>query len=258
MCFGGVTYCIDVDDIHKKLECGYSLGPCDAPQTEACVNTTATPEPVSCVCDGKFASVTLRWVGPSFSDVNVHAKDNCKILLSSMTGVMTGDEFTINASDAGLAYLRKNTFFEWAGVGRYEIPTNCCDNPVGQNFFPFAVVGWTDTEGNSCDVNSLNSGQVTSNDKEVITGFDGAMIKQYPNPANQNATFEFSVTENQKVSVSILNINGQVVGMIYNGDVRANETYKLDYNVTTLQSGIYYVHLNTPTGVLKKKFVIIK
>ena len=61
------------------------------------------------------------------------------------------------------------------------------------------------------------------------------MIKQYPNPANQSATFEFSVTEDQNVSVNILNINGQVVGSIYNGSVRANEVNKLDYNVTTLQ-----------------------
>ena len=175
-----------------------------------------------------------------------------------MTGVMTGDEFTISAADAGLAYLRKETYFEWAGVGRYKIPTNCCDNPVGQNFFPFEVTGWTDTEGNTCSVNSQSSGDANTNDKEMITGFDGAMIKQYPNPANHNATFEFSVTEDQNVSVSILNINGQVVGTIYSGSVSANETNKLDYNVTTLQSGIYYVHLNTTTGVLKKKFVIVK
>ena len=258
MCFDGVTYCVNAKNIDKKLNCGYSLGPCDAQQTEACNNSTATEEPVSCVCDGKIESITVRWVGPSFSSANVHAKKNCNILLASLTDLMTGDEFTINASDAGLAYLRKDTYFEWAGVNRYKIPTNCCDNPVGQNFFPFEVIGWTDTEGNTCSVNSQASADAGTNDKEMITGFDGAMIKQYPNPANQNATFEFSVTEDQNVSVNILNINGQVVGSIYNGSVRANEVNKLDYNVTTLQSGIYYVHLNTPSGVLKKKFVIIK
>lgn len=259
MCFGGVTYCIDVDDIHKKLECGYSLGPCDAQQTEVCNNSTATEEPVSCVCDGKIESITIRWVGPSFSSANVHAKKNCNILLAAMTDLMTGDEFTINASDAGLAYLRKETYFEWAGVNRYKIPTNCCDNPVGQDFFPFAVIGWTDTEGNTCSVNSQASADAgESNDRDVMTGFDGAMIKQYPNPASNNATFEFSVTEDQNVSVNILNINGQLVGTIYSGSVRANEVNKLDYSLMTLQSGIYYVHLNTPTGVLKKKFVVLK
>ena len=92
----------------------------------------------------------------------------------------------------------------------------------------------------------------------MVTGFDGAMIKQYPNPASNNATFEFSVPTDQDVSVNILNINGQLVGTIYNGSVRANEVNKLDYSLVTLQSGIYYVHLNTPTGVLKKKFVVLK
>ena len=62
MCFDGVTYCIDVDDIDKKLACGYSLGPCDAPQAEACNNSTAAAEPVSCVCAGKIESITIRFL----------------------------------------------------------------------------------------------------------------------------------------------------------------------------------------------------
>ena len=259
MCLDGTTYCVDVDEVEDRLTCGYTLGSCDDQLPEACNNSTATEEPVSCVCDGKIESMTIRWVGPSFSSANVHAKKNCNILLAALTDLMTGDEFTINASDAGLAYLRKNTFFEWAGVGNYKIPTNCCNNPVGQNFFPFEVIGWTDTEGNSCSVNSqavTEAGEI--DDKDVVTGFDGAMIKQYPNPASNNATFEFSVPTDQDVSVNILNINGQLVGTIYNGSVRANEVNKLDYSLVTLQSGIYYVHLNTPTGVLKKKFVVLK
>jgi hypothetical protein len=259
MCYNGTTYCVDVDDVEDRMTCGYSLGSCDEQLPEACNNSTESEELVSCVCDGKIETMTIRWVGPSFSSANVHAKKNCNILLASLTDLMTGDEFTINASDAGLAYLRKNTFFEWAGVGNYKIPTNCCNNPVGQNFFPFEVIGWTDTEGNSCSVYSeaiTDAGEI--NDEDVITGFDGAMIKQYPNPASNNATFEFSVTEDQDVSVNILNINGQLVGTIYNGSVRANEVNKLDYSLMTLQSGIYYVHLNTPSGVLKKKFVVLK
>ena len=93
---------------------------------------------------------------------------------------------------------------------------------------------------------------------EIINLIDEPTIKQYPNPADHSATFEFSVIEDQEVSVSILNINGQVVGTVYSGDARANETYKFEYNVTNLQSGIYYVHLNTTNGIMKEKFVIIK
>jgi hypothetical protein len=258
MCFDGVTYCVNAKHIDKKLNCGYTLGPCDMQQTAACDNSTASASPVSCVCSGKLASVTFRYVGPSFENISVTAKKKCKILLGEFTNVMTGDEFTINASDAGLAYLRKDTYFEWDGVGRFKVPTNCCNNPIGQNFFPFQITGWTDTDGNSCDMNSQNSGGIDNSDREAINLIDEPTIKQYPNPADHSATFEFSVIEDQEVSMSILNINGQVVGTVYKGSARANETYKFEYNLANLQSGIYYVHLNTATGLLKEKFVILK
>ena len=120
MCFDGVTYCVNAKNIAKKLACGYSLGPCDMQQDQACNNSTASAEPASCVCEGKLVSVTFRYVGPSFEDISVAAKNKCRIPLGDFTNVMTGDEITINASDAGLEYLRKDTYFEWVGVGRYK------------------------------------------------------------------------------------------------------------------------------------------
>ena len=92
----------------------------------------------------------------------------------------------------------------------------------------------------------------------TVMDVNGAMISQYPNPADDNSTFEFSVMETQNVSVSILNIKGQIVETIYSGNVEALTTYRVDYDVSGLQSGIYFVHLNTNNNVLKKKFVILK
>ncbi|MDG2369081.1 MAG: T9SS type A sorting domain-containing protein [Flavobacteriales bacterium] len=170
--------------------------------------------------------------------------------------------FTINASDAGLLYLRKNTYFNMVGspFGQIEIPTNCCDNPMGKVFFPFEVIGWTDTYGNDCDDSNHAMETDGSGEEKDMTVMDvnGAMISQYPNPADDNSTFEFSVMETQNVSVSILNIKGQIVETIYSGIVEALTTYRVDYDVSGLQSGIYFVHLNTNNNVLKKKFVILK
>ena len=87
---------------------------------------------------------------------------------------------------------------------------------------------------------------------------DGATISQYPNPAENNSVFEFTVPESQKVSVAVLNIRGQVVETIYDGNAEAMESYKIDYNVTDLQSGVYFVQLRTSNEVLKQKFVILK
>ena len=55
-----------------------------------------------------------------------------------------------------------------------------------------------------------------------------------------------------------MNIRGQIVETIYSGNVEALTPYRVDYDVSELQSGIYFVHLNTTSAVLKKKFVILK
>ena len=263
MCFEGVTYCVKKKHIEKRMNCGYTLGPCDAQQSAACINVTPDTSSYDsqCVCDGKLESLTVRYIGPSNQDLSITAK-KCNVTLLDVAGATTGDVFTINASDAGLLYLRQDTYFNMVGspFGQIKIPTNCCDNPMGRVFFPFEVIGWTDTYGNDCDDSNHAMETDGSGDEKDLTVMDvnGAMISQYPNPADDNSTFEFSVMETQNVSVSILNIRGQIVETIYSGNVEALTTYRVDYDVTDLQSGIYFVHLNTANSVLKKKFVILK
>jgi hypothetical protein len=67
--------------------------------------------------------------------------------------------FTINAIDGGLSYLRNHTYVGLAGSsnGNVRIPTNCCDNPIGKTFFPFQVIGWVDTEGNTCGATAASA-----------------------------------------------------------------------------------------------------
>jgi hypothetical protein len=258
MCLEGNTYCVPVGKIEERMQCGYSLGPCDMPQSEACVNSTASPEPPTCVCSGRLVSITFRYTGPSFANLGVFAKKNCNIQLGDYAEVMTGDVFTVDAEDGGLSYLKNHTYFEWRGVGRYKIPTNCNNNPIGQDFFPFQIIGWTDTEGNTCDINTQNMTEIDSPNRAVESLEEEDVLKQFPNPADNNTTFEFSVTEDQEVNVSILNINGQIIGQVYNGIANAKENYRFEHDITSFQSGIYYVVLKTSNGMLKKKFVVLK
>jgi len=260
MCLDGVTYCVNAKNIDKKLACGYTLGPCDMQQSEACNNSTTSESP-SCECSGKLVSVTFRYVGPSYEDISVAGKKKCKIPLGDFTNVMTGDEITIDASDAGLDYLRKDTYFEWVGVGRYKIPTNCCNNPIGQNFFPFEVIAWTDTDGNECGTSAAknsSAGNMEANEASTELEQAGATIVQYPNPAQYNATFEFTVTDDQAVTVSIFNIRGELLDKVYNGHAEGMKTYRINYNVSNIESGIYFIHLSTSDKVFKKKFIVLR
>jgi len=260
MCFEGVTYCVKKKHIAKRMNCGFTLGPCDAQQSAACSNTYPADTSVSCVCSGKLVSIFVRYIGPSFQDVNVSAK-KCNVPLAGFSGLMTGDVFDVNASDGGLLYLRKETYFELAGTGygQIKIPTNCCDNPVGRVFYPFEVIGWVDTDGNECPGSGAKNGGWSDSDKNTpVLDEELASLTQYPNPAENISNIEFSVPEPQKVNVTILNIQGQIVETLFNADVEANENYKLVYDVTDLQSGIYFIHLKTSNDVIKKKFVILK
>ena len=76
--------------------------------------------------------------------------------------------------------------------------------------------------------------------------------------AETSATFEFSVPTTEVVSVSIVGINGQLIETIANRQVSADQTYSVTYDVSELQSGIYFVHLTSSEGTVKKKFVVLK
>ena len=85
-----------------------------------------------------------------------------------------------------------------------------------------------------------------------------ATISQYPNPATTNATFEFTVPQSDMVTVSIVNIRGELIETIFSDEIEADRTYSVSQDISELQSGIYFVHLNTADGVIKKKFVVLK
>ena len=261
MCYNGRTQCVNVKHIQKRLNCGYTLGPCDAQQSADC----AIPEssaPVSCVCQGKLVTLDVMYIGASYQDLMVYAKKHCNIPLLSISGANTGDIFTIDAGAAGLSYLRKTTYIELTGSGypTVTIPTNCCNNPVGQVYFPFEVIGWTDTYGNSCP-----SGAARGNEQYItqdeISDFDkdrGA-ISQYPNPVEHKSTFEIVLADDhQNVIVTILDVRGQVIHTLYQGGMESMKKYVMEYDVTNIQSGIYFVKVNTEISELQKKFMIIR
>ncbi|MDG1333568.1 MAG: T9SS type A sorting domain-containing protein, partial [Crocinitomicaceae bacterium] len=267
MCFNGVTYCVKYKNVDKKLACGYTLGPCDMQQSAACDNSvpTDTLAGASCVCSGRLASITVRYIGPANGAVNASAK-SCGSPISSTSGLNTGAIFYVNASDGGLQYLRNTTYLEVAGSsnGTVAIPTNCCNNPVGQTSFPFQIIGWVDTQGNTCGTvdngGGINSLQTTIGqaDRDSQLKVKKATISQFPNPASTNATFEFTVPASDVVTVSIVNIRGELIGTIFSEEIEAERTYSVSHDVSELQSGIYFVHMNTSEGVIKKKFVVLK
>ena len=78
----------------------------------------------------------------------------------------------------------------------------------------------------------------------------------YPNPIKQQSTIGYSVSVDSPVALSIYNIMGQMVKTFYKGQAKAGEKYSLEINVGDLDSGVYFIKLNTDQKVFTKSVII--
>ena len=79
----------------------------------------------------------------------------------------------------------------------------------------------------------------------------------YPNPASASATIEFTLPESATVEVSILNMYGQNVMNVTNGNFSAGQN-AVNVNTSNLASGVYFYSLNVNGKVFTEKLVITK
>ena len=80
----------------------------------------------------------------------------------------------------------------------------------------------------------------------------------YPNPASQNTNISFALVENNKVTISVYDVLGNLVSLVsQNNDfVKGNNTVSI--NTSSLSSGIYYISLEANGSKETKKLVINK
>jgi hypothetical protein len=93
------------------------------------------------------------------------------------------------------------------------------------------------------------------------------LMQNYPNPFNPSTTIEYSIPEASNVKITIYNILGDVVNVIFNS-FREIGSYRtiwnaLDGNGNKVSSGVYFYELKTVTGsgvesIQMKKMILLK
>ncbi|MBI1343280.1 MAG: T9SS type A sorting domain-containing protein [Terrimonas sp.] len=79
----------------------------------------------------------------------------------------------------------------------------------------------------------------------------------FPNPGRDNFTIRFAIPEQQKVSVTLFNMTGQIVGKLYHSVAEGN--ISLQSNLDKLGAGIYFIQVKGDKGLkLSGKLVIIR
>ena len=171
---------------------------------------------------------------------------------------------------------------QWGGGGTgagqtYDYPINL---PAGIDCYEVKVMdsfgdgmsitsggpdaGWElfDSNGNliTSDINPNFGSEATDNfgaDAAVSVG-DLTMndVAIYPNPVNNHANVDFTLTESSIVNVAIVNMLGETV---------KNNTYKLvagnhqiDFDVTNITSGVYFIQLDINGQTSTQKITVAK
>lgn len=122
----------------------------------------------------------------------------------------------------------------------------------GTGGFPVGDLNWFPTRKAAWIVNPPSA--VEGVDAVPVTF---ALSQNYPNPFNPSTTLEFSVSKSSHVVLEVFNILGQSVATLVD-EAMTPGTYRMDFNASTLSSGVYLYRLKAGDFVQTKRMVLMK
>ncbi len=83
------------------------------------------------------------------------------------------------------------------------------------------------------------------------------LAQNYPNPFNPNTVIEFNVQSSEFVTLNIHDVLGRKVATLLDEKLPAG-THKVDFDASTLASGVYYYRLRAGDRSASKKMILMK
>lgn len=84
-----------------------------------------------------------------------------------------------------------------------------------------------------------------------------SLSQNYPNPFNPYTIIEFGLTKKEYITLSVYNIEGSLIQQLVNAQFNAGNHF-VNFDGTTLASGIYFYSLTTSTSTITKKMILLK
>jgi photosystem II stability/assembly factor-like uncharacterized protein len=148
-------------------------------------------------------------------------------------------------------YLKKSTD---GGTTFTNIPF-ISNNGITTMSFVNAATGWIMGEGGMIirtdDILTNNTVTETQIPKEYM------LSQNYPNPFNPATKISFEMPKSGLVSLKIYDVLGREVAAVIN-EYRQAGKYTIDFNASSLSSGVYFYKLNTDGFSDIKKMLLIK
>lgn len=84
-----------------------------------------------------------------------------------------------------------------------------------------------------------------------------ALLQNYPNPFNPITMIKYEVPKNSNVLMRVYDVSGRLVKEVVN-EYRHAGVYYLEFNASSLSSGVYYYQMTSDTFSDTKKMILIK
>jgi hypothetical protein len=117
------------------------------------------------------------------------------------------------------------------------------------------VIGKVIPDGGNVRISKFIPNSVTENKNTQPEDF--VLSQNYPNPFNPITNIGFRVSEYGFVSLKIYDVLGNEIATLVNEEKPAGE-YRVDFDASSLTSGIYIYTLHTIDGYFSKKMLLLK
>ena len=92
---------------------------------------------------------------------------------------------------------------------------------------------------------------------EIVTPAKFELKQNYPNPFNPTTSIECVVPSSEYVSLKVYDVLGNEVASLVNENKNAG-SYRIDFNASTLSSGVYFYKITAGNYTETKKMMLIK
>ena len=97
-----------------------------------------------------------------------------------------------------------------------------------------------------------------TNDVQVGDASGYSLDQNFPNPFNPTTTIRFSVPERVRVTLKVMNLLGEEVKRIIDGEYKESGTYEVEFSEQGIPSGTYVYRLEAGNFVKSRKMVLAK
>ncbi|HCN37762.1 MAG TPA: hypothetical protein DIS94_08635, partial [Bacteroidetes bacterium] len=80
----------------------------------------------------------------------------------------------------------------------------------------------------------------------------------YPNPFNPVTKINFNIPKDSYVKLKIYDMLGREIAILVNNEFKQPGRYTVEFNGSTMSSGIYFYRLETKDFIQTRKMVLVK